>query len=45
MQEKVLLTDYQPGRTLEELERQPIQERLNYTHTEVFHILMSLISL
>ncbi len=43
MEEKILNTDYQPGRTLEELEQQRIRKRLSYTDTESFRILMSLI--
>lgn len=43
MEEKILLTNYKPGRTLAELERQQIKERLNHTPTQSFRIMMDLI--
>jgi hypothetical protein len=43
MEEKILLTDYKPGRTVSELERQQIKERLNHTPTQSFRIMMDLI--
>ena len=43
MEEKTLRTDYKPGRTVAELDRQQIKERLNHTPTESFRIMMNLI--
>jgi hypothetical protein len=43
MEEKILLTDYNPGRTLAEMEEQQIKERLSHSPTQSFRILMDLI--
>ncbi|MES2776318.1 MAG: hypothetical protein V4722_19235 [Bacteroidota bacterium] len=41
--ETVLRTNYKPGRTVEELEKERLLERLDHTPTESFKILMKLI--
>jgi hypothetical protein len=41
--ETVLRTNYKPGRTVEEVERERLYERLNHTPTESFKIMMKLI--
>lgn len=43
MEEKILNTDYKPGRTVTELEQQQIKERLSHTPTQSFRIMMNLI--
>lgn len=42
-EETVLRTNYKPGRTVEELERERLRERLNHTPTQSFRIMMDLI--
>ena len=43
MMETVFRTNYEPGRTLDELEKERLLERLGHTPTESFRIMMKLI--